>query len=582
MRTKSDFHTHHFAVEWNEEVYGKDHASSHYSWTIRKTQNDAEAYPSLNHVYTDTIFHNSDVEASFYIRADNNGSTLKADGSDSSQYIYSAFYTASGNDHITGSDGTDIVFSGSGDDFISTGAAADKIYAGNGNDKIYAGDGDETLYGGNGNDILHSTGGDNRYIGGAGDDHMIDKGNGNNLFIGGAGMNIINMGSGTNLVYVDQALHSNAWCYDTVHGFGEDDVVMMPGLWWFEGTLEEAFSKFGFYTVEKHGDTYFYENRDNGPDKTLLVLKDFTGLTLGNLGIGRFFLVNEAETTNVIFATEDGETIKGTIENDFIDALSGEGFDTAFFVYGKSSRYINNDDIEADLTLKANTGHARWETVDENGDAVTMHRFWIDVNNNGKKDAGDEYDYYLDVESFQIEGGNGNNKIFGADHSDGLKGGNGNDVLKGRGGDDGLQGGNGRDKLSGGDGNDRLYGGDGIDVLRGGAGDDTLFGGAGRDRLIGGKGDDIFVLDGKNLAAGASEADIIKDFTRGDTLSFTGKKDILVYARTDGKNTILQNGKDDDAEVYAVLQNFTGELSTIDLTEGNGGPITLIVDVDII
>lgn len=523
MRTKSDFHSHHFAVLWNEEVYGKDHEASHYSWTIRKTQNDADTYPSLNHVYTDTIFHNSDVEAKFYIGADNNGSTLKADGSDASQYIYSAFYTASGNDHITGSDGTDIVFSGSGDDFISTGAAADKIYAGNGNDKIYAGDGDDTLYGGNGNDILHSTGGDNRYIGGAGDDHMIDTGNGNNLFIGGAGMNIINMGSGTNVVYVDQALHSNAWCYDTVYGFGEDDVVMMPGLWWFEGTLEEAFSKFGFYTVEKNGDTYFYENRENGPDKTLLVLKDFTGLTLGNLGIGRFFLVNEAEPTNVIFGTEDGETIKGTIENDFIDALSGDdwvrggdgddilrggadklygdtgndflyggegddfltggfgndalfggdGFDTAFFVYGVSSGYKS---IEADLTLKASTGRARWETVDENGDAVAMHRFWIDVNNNGKKDAGDEYDYYQGIESFQIEGGNGNYKIVGANHTDGLKGGNGNDVLKGRGGDDGLHGGNGRDKLFGGDGNDRLYGGNGVDVLRGGAGDDTLFG----------------------------------------------------------------------------------------------------------
>ncbi|MCP4686036.1 MAG: hypothetical protein GY867_11425, partial [bacterium] len=64
------------------------------------------------------------------------------------------------------------------------------------------------------------------------------------------------------------------------------------------------------------------------------------------------------------------------------------------------------------------------------------------------------------------------------------------DVLDGGAGDDRLYGGFGDDIFDGGAGDDRLYGGFGDDMLHGGAGDDRLYGGFGDDILDGGSGDD--------------------------------------------------------------------------------------------
>ena len=195
------------------------------------------------------------------------------------------------------------------------------------------------------------------------------------------------------------------------------------------------------------------------------------------------------------------------------------------------------------------------------------------MNNNGKKDEGDHFDHYIDIESFQIEGGRGNDKIFGGAYTDGLQGGGGNDVLKGNGGDDGLEGNEGRDKLYGGNGNDILLGGNGNDVLKGGAGNDKLHGGAGRDKLVGGDGNDIFVL------GAAGDNDLIKDFTHGeDRLDFTSRAKVTLYTKTIGKNTVLLNGSGDDAKVYATLREFTGGLTDIDGHDAN----IAFVDLDIV
>ena len=83
-------------------------------------------------------------------------------------------------------------------------------------------------------------------------------------------------------------------------------------------------------------------------------------------------------------------------------------------------------------------------------------------------------------------------KLNGGDGEDFLYGGDGNDKLNGGDGEDFLYGGDGNDKLNGGDGDyrDYLLGGDGNDELYGGAGDDYFFGGAGADTIHGGGGAD--------------------------------------------------------------------------------------------
>ena len=143
--------------------------------------------------------------------------------------------------------------------------------------------------------------------------------------------------------------------------------------------------------------------------------------------------------------------------------------------------------------------------------------------------------------------GDRNDKIFGNISSDKVHTGGGNDLIRGGAGDD---------QLLGGDGNDIIYGDEGNDIL---------VGGAGRDIMRGGKGYDIFYIG--DLASTLRTADVIKDYGKGnDMLSFvTGA--YTVYVKNTGKNTILQDGSGDDAEIYAILQGYTDPL-TIDDADG--------------
>jgi hypothetical protein len=119
-----------------------------------------------------------------------------------------------------------------------------------------------------------------------------------------------------------------------------------------------------------------------------------------------------------------------------------------------------------------------------------------------------------------LDGGPGNDLLWGKDGRELIRGGPGRDEIDGSGGPDRLLGGLGADKVNGGEGKDYLdggkgndslaghhgddvvTGGGGDDIVRGGyfndsnerfrpGGDDRLLGGAGRDRVVGGKGRDV-------------------------------------------------------------------------------------------
>ncbi|MBW8842874.1 MAG: cadherin domain-containing protein, partial [Sphingomonadales bacterium] len=100
-----------------------------------------------------------------------------------------------------------------------------------------------------------------------------------------------------------------------------------------------------------------------------------------------------------------------------------------------------------------------------------------------------------------LNGGSGEDRLYGS---------LGSDTLNGMSGHDYLFGGLGNDKLNGGDGNDVLFGDLGSDTLNGGAGVDELFGGLGDDMLTGGTGADLFHFG----RAGGS--DTITDFNTND------------------------------------------------------------------
>jgi Ca2+-binding RTX toxin-like protein len=113
--------------------------------------------------------------------------------------------------------------------------------------------------------------------------------------------------------------------------------------------------------------------------------------------------------------------------------------------------------------------------------------------------------------AFEIEGGDGIDRIKTGAGQAVIKGGAGNDIIYGGSGNDIIYGDAGADEIHGGGGSDILFGDEGkisnlsasvesvagsdADEIYGDEGDDILFGGGGGDTLDGGKGSDILIGD---------------------------------------------------------------------------------------
>lgn len=142
-----------------------------------------------------------------------------------------------------------------------------------------------------------------------------------------------------------------------------------------------------------------------------------------------------------------------------------------------------------------------------------------------------------------LDGGAGEDSLYGDSGSDTLTGGTGNsslsggsgdDLLLGQGSNDVLEGGEGNDTLRGGAGNDTLYGHDGNDCLYGGAGNDELYGNNGNDTLYGGAGNDYLTGNaGRNYCYGQAGADTLKSIGGRDNLNGGGSRaDVLTRDST--------------------------------------------------
>ena len=120
----------------------------------------------------------------------------------------------------------------------------------------------------------------------------------------------------------------------------------------------------------------------------------------------------------------------------------------------------------------------------------------------------------------KLLGRNGVDRIFGGDGSDWIWGNHDGDSLFGGAGDDKIWGKLGNDHIYGEDGDDILYGNQGDDYINGGNGNDLLWGGTGDDTLIGGAGNDIlFGNFGDDVLNGEEGDDILFGGFGSDTLS---------------------------------------------------------------
>lgn len=149
-----------------------------------------------------------------------------------------------------------------------------------------------------------------------------------------------------------------------------------------------------------------------------------------------------------------------------------------------------------------------------------------------------------DEDNDLLDGGDDEDVLDGGPGNDDLDGGDADDVLRGGAGDDALVGGDGNDVLTGADGADRLFGRDGDDRLSGGPGDDLVEGGDGRDSLNGDDGKDV--LDGgegDDVARGGAGDDTLKGESGNDALSGEAGNDTLLGSRGDDN---LDGGEEHD------------------------------------
>jgi len=210
---------------------------------------------------------------------------------------------------------------------------------------------------------------------------------------------------------------------------------------------------------------------------------------------------------DVIFTGDDADTLDGGDGN---DALHG-GIDDDL-IYGGTG---------ADTLIG---GHGS-DTIDGNDGADFIDASDSSLLYPNEPDATDPFE---DNDRDVVDGGTGDDTIFGGDDDDVLHGGTGVDQIYGGIDEDTISGGRHGDLLYGEDGDDVIYGyntddtlngGEGsstlpldgdLDYLSGGAGDDTLYGGSQNDTLSGGEGADVMY--------GGEDEDWFVDLTAGDNV----------------------------------------------------------------
>jgi Ca2+-binding RTX toxin-like protein len=357
------------------------------------------------------------------------------------------------------------IYGTAGDDLLNGGAGNDLIGGNAGNDTLYGNAGNDRIYGGIGNDYLYGGIGNDTLYGDAGNDILyadagddyLYGGDDKDSLYGGAGNNYLSGGNG------DDYLLSGAGL-DILYGGDGNDFLIGEG--------DNDFLDGGAGNDTLNGGTG-NDNLYGGTDNDLLYSGAGTDLLSGGAGDDNYrFLLTPFDTgVNTIDEVTD-TTVGG------IDTLN-------FFTVANQSLTI---DISKTTT----------QTV-TNGLQLAIPTIGIE----------------------NINGGEGNDNLYGNNLDNLLKGGSGIDSLFGSGGNDTLYGGNGIDSLGGGDGNDTLYGDADGDSLFGGAGDDALFGGAGSDRFY--FGGIYYGGNGAPLSGTATVATLLGKDTIGDFVSGTDK-----------------------------------------------------------
>ena len=174
-----------------------------------------------------------------------------------------------------------------------------------------------------------------------------------------------------------------------------------------------------------------------------------------------------------------------------------------------------------------------------------------------------------------LNGGTGNDALFGTTAGDTLNGNAGNDLLLGGGGNNSLNGGADNDILDGGAGADSMTGGAGDDIY---VIDDVTGNGNQRDQAIevaGGGNDTVTGAVNLNLANFANVENIA--LTGNGNLTATGNNGNNVLAGNSGNNALNGGGGSDTAALNgtALAASFALNGGNVTVTTATGGTDTL-------
>ncbi|HEX9766926.1 MAG TPA: calcium-binding protein [Nitriliruptorales bacterium] len=522
-------------------------------------------------------------------------------------------FGGAGNDAITTGDGHDVIYGGddpgndsdpaetddNGADQLTTGAGNDTVYGGPHDDQIDAGLGADTVYGEGGNDTIN---------GGPGADVLLDGGPGNDRVDGGEHILAEN---GIDIIFPDGADRIAGGQGDDYLWGGPGDDVIMGDDASDEGDCTTGGSGGTDVIHGEVGSDYIYGG--GGAD---VILGDETDAP------------EDGETyDDHIWGQGGGDLLVGAWHDDEIHGCTGadiingsDGRDTIFGDAGEDRIFGDLWGSLGPITI-GSAGSPLFEDGAETLPPVPADQLAFLDTDLGEQDrdridggGGDDV-IYGDGERDQIAGGGAADLINGGDGRDFIVGddidihgdiadddfeagwdtdgteddddaGDGNDVIFGGPGADEIYGEDGDDHVRGSLGDDLIFGNDGTDDLFGDVGEDEIYGGDNNDVIQGGPGDDLLLgnEDDDHLTVDEFDGDLIYGQAGNDRI-IGGSGFLRDFVSADGGDALYGGaGTDvilgDNGEVNAALTVVTLVPAAGGAADGDFGDDKLVGDSD--
>lgn len=453
-----------------------------------------------------------------------------------------------GDDYLYGGDDNDSLMGGTGADTLDGGAGNDILYGGAGVDHINGGDDDDIIVGDDGDDVLHGDDGDD-VLYGRGDDDEIYGGNNNDLLLGGDGNDTLDGGAGVDVLTGGAGV-------DTLQGGGGNDTLHGHGL--TQQQIQAILNANPTVSYNPYTNSFYeYVNSNISISAARSAAESST---LGGINGHIVSITSAAEETYVDGLSTQNIWISGNDEdNEGVWVWRGGAEDGANFYNGA---------VGGTTVSSFYTNWGGGEPNDFNtGEDYAQARNGSTWNDYGPPFGSQTLRYVVEWDAGLMSDDNA---------ADILNGGDGNDHLYGYGGDDVLSGDNNDDLLFGGEGNDTLNGGSNDDALFGQNGDDILNGGAGADFIYGGAGADTIILDaGNDVIDGGAGIDVIDasshtGYVTVDLSILTAQSTRLGTDTISGVENLIGSDFNDTLGGDAGVNTINGGLGG-DRIYGNGG-----------